>query len=126
MKDIFDTVYRENYLEGYASGLNPFSQLLDNNPSDEAFNSGFVYGRSKYENMNGSIPDGIPERFVTDQVLEEFLIAGMFGIEIDAEGYTPFQTNIIEEWYKNGLENYDPNEGVYLSAILERNGILTI
>jgi hypothetical protein len=126
MKDIFDTVYRENYLEGCASGLNPLSQLLDNYPSDEAFNSGFAYGRSKYENMNGAIQFGIPERIVTDKVLEEFLIAGMFGIEIDADGYTPYQFNIIEEWYKNGIENYDPNESMYLSAIFESNGILTI
>ncbi|UQD56641.1 hypothetical protein [Flavobacterium sp. K5-23] len=126
MKDIFDAVYRKNYLDGCSSGLNPFTQLLDNNPTDEAYKSGFVYGRSKYENMNGAIQLGIPERIVTDDVLEEFLIAGMFGIDIDADGYTPYQFNIIEEWYKNGIEYYDPNESMYLSAIFQSNGIVAV
>jgi hypothetical protein len=126
MKDILDTVYRKNYLEGYSSGLNPFSLLLDNNSSDEAYKYGFAYGRAKYENMNGSIQFGIPERIVTDDVLEEFLIAGMFGIDIDADGYTPYQFNIIEEWYKNGIEYYDPKESMYLSAIFQSNGIVAV
>ncbi len=125
MEDIFDPIYRKDYFAGYASGLNPFSQLVDVTKNGKAFNSGFAYGRANYENMNGAIINGIPKRILTDKILEEFLLAGMLGMNIDSEEYTPFQIAIIEEWYKSGIENYDPNQSIYLMAILESNGIQT-
>ena len=60
-----------------------------------------------------------------NKVLDEFQLAGMLGMSIDSEGYTPFQLNIIEKWYNSGIETYDPNESIYLLAILESKGIKT-
>lgn len=125
MEDIFDPVYRKDYYAGYAIGLNPFAQSVDITKNGQAFNSGFANGRANYENMNGSIINGIPKRILTDKILEEFLLAGMLGMNIDADGYTAYQITIIEEWYKSGIENYDPDQSIYLMAILESNGIQT-
>lgn len=125
MEDIFDPVYRQDYFAGYSCGLNPFLKTIDINNKCQAYKSGFNYGRANYENMNGAISKGIPKRILTDKVLEEFLLAGMLGMPIDSEGYTNFQIAIIEEWYKSGIENYDPNQSIYLMAILESNGIKT-
>ena len=94
--------------------------------NSQAFRSGFACGRSDYERLNGSISDGIPNKIVTDKVLEEFLLAGMLGISIDAEGYTPYQIRCIEKWYESGVEKYDPNESIYLLALLESNGVRTM
>jgi hypothetical protein len=124
MSNIFNSVYRQDYLLGYESGLNPYSNLAFSN--NNAFSSGYENGRSEYENLNGSVSNGIPDKIVTDIILEDFLLAGMLGINIDYEGYTAFQMNCIEKWYKSGLEKYDPNESIYLLAILEQNGIITI
>ena len=74
--------------------------------------------------MNGFILDGIPQLTLTIKILEEFLLAGMLGMDIDASDYTPFQMQIIEKWYESGIEKYDPNQNIYLMAILERNSIL--
>jgi hypothetical protein len=125
MDDIFNPVYRQAYILGYSSGLNPFFKMKDFKKKCPAYSSGFYSGRLDYESLNGSIADGIPKQIVTIKVLEEFLLAGMLGIKIDADGYTPFQINCIEKWYESGVEKYDPNESIYLLALLESNGIQT-
>ncbi|GIZ10474.1 hypothetical protein [Flavobacterium sp. UMI-01] len=126
MEDIFDPVYRQGFMEGYSLGLNPFCQLNFTVQNCQAFNSGFNSGRSDYERLNGKIANGIPSRIVTKKVLDEFQLAGMLGMNIDSEGYTPYQLNIIQEWYQSGIENYDVDESLYLLAILESNGIQTM
>lgn len=126
MEDIFDPVYRQDYMEGYSYGLNPFLHLNSNKKKCQAFNIGFDSGRSDYERLNGKITNGIPSRIVTNKVLDEFQLAGMLGMNIDSEGFTSYQLSIIEDWYKSGVENYDANQGLYLLAILESNGIQTM
>ncbi|MFM9825499.1 hypothetical protein [Flavobacterium sp.] len=126
MSNIFNSVYRQDYLLGYEIGLNPFSNLASSKKNNNAYSSGYENGRSEYENLNGSIANGIPNKIVTDIILEEFLLAGMLGINIDYQDYTDFQMNCIEKWYQSGLEKYDPNESIYLLAILEQNGIYTL
>lgn len=126
MSNIFNSVYRQDYILGYSNGSNPYSQLVFSKQDNEAYISGFKSGRSEYENLNGSLSLGIPKKIVTDVVLEEFLLAGMLGIDIDSDGYTDFQINCIEKWYQSGVEKYDPNESIYLLAILEQNGIFTL
>jgi hypothetical protein len=123
MKKIFSPAYRQDYVEGYSIGSNPFQQF-NSGKKNEAFITGFNSGRSDYESMNGYISDGIPQRIVTDKVLEDFLIAGLLGLPIDAEGYTSHQINMIEKWYQSGIEKYDPNQSNTLFKILEKNGIL--
>jgi hypothetical protein len=92
---------------------------------NEAFLNGFERGRTEYQNLNGQISDGIPEQIVTNKILEEFLLAGMLGIKIEAEGYTSLQFDTIQKWFQSGVEKYDPNESIYLLALLEKNGIHT-
>jgi len=124
MENIFNPVYRKDYLSGYSSGLNP---LIKDNfyQNNQAFHSGFASGRADYERMNGSLIYGIPEKIITNAVLEDFLLAGLLGMSINAEGYTPYQMLVIEKWYQSGIEQYDPNESIYLLALLEKNGIST-
>jgi hypothetical protein len=121
-KNIFSAAYRQDYFEGYSKGLNPFLQL-EFKIHSEAFTSGFTSGREDYEQMNGRIVDGIPKRIVTNKVLEDFLVAGLLGLSFNTDGYTAFQLNIISQWYQSGTEKYDPNQSIYLFAILESNGI---
>ncbi|MFC6875823.1 hypothetical protein ACFQZF_06465 [Flavobacterium myungsuense] len=123
MDDIYNQVYRKDYFEGYENGLNPFVQLLSCKQKSLAFTSGFTNGRTEYENINGLVINGIPERIVTDKILEEFLLAGILGMKIDAEGYTDTQLQAIQKWYESGIEKYDPNQNIYLLALLEKNGI---
>ena len=121
-KNIFNPVYRQDYFEGYAKGINPFPQGNCTNAS-EAFKSGFNSGRMDYEEMNGRIKDGIPQRIVNNKVLEDFLLSGLLGLSIDTDGYTSYQLDVIEKWYLSGVEKYDPNHSIYLFEILEDNGI---
>ena len=121
MGNIFNVIYREDYLKGYSIGQNPHSRF--DSRQNEAFKSGFDLGRHDYETMNGLLASGIPKLIVTKKILEDFLLAGMLGLEIDADGYTTFQLDIIEIWYQSGIEKYDPNQSIYLSEILESNGI---
>ena len=123
MKKIFSPAYRQDYVEGYSLGLNPFQQF-NGARNNDAFIAGFNSGRSDYERMNGNIREGIPQRIVTDKVLEDFLIAGLLGLPIDADGYTSHQINMIQKWYQSGIEKYDPNQSISLFEILEKNGIL--
>nr|WP_314896455.1 hypothetical protein [uncultured Flavobacterium sp.] len=123
MKKIFSPAYRQDYVEGYSIGLNPFQQFNTAKKND-AFISGFNSGRSDYERMNGYISEGIPQRIITDKVLEDFLIAGLLGLPFEADGYTSHQINMIEKWYQSGIEKYDPNQSICLFEILEENGIL--
>jgi hypothetical protein len=122
MKDIFNPIYRQDYLEGYAFGQNPYAKLVDKD-TNEAYKDGFNQGRLNYESLNGNVEFGIPQLIVTNKVLEDFLLAGMLGMNISDEGYTPFQIDVIEKWYQSGIEKYDANQSIYLLAILEQNGI---
>lgn len=122
-KNIFSTTYRQDYFEGYSNGSNPFLEI-NNEKSSVAFISGFNSGRMDYEEMNGQISKGIPQRTVTIKVLEDFLLAGLLGLSIeDTDDYTSYQLNIISKWYQSGVEKYDPNQSIYLSTILEESGI---
>lgn len=121
-KNIFSPVNRQDYFEGYSTGLNPFLQVNDQKRS-KAFISGFNLGRLNYESLNGCICDGIPERIITNKVLEDFLLAGLIGLNVDTDGYTPFQLNTLAKWYQSGTENYNPKQSLYLFEILEMNGI---
>lgn len=122
-KNIFSTSYRQDYFQGYSNGQNPFLQI-DSKKNSVAFISGFNSGRMDYEEMNGQISKGIPQRTVTIKVLEEFLLAGLLGLSIeDTDDYTLYQLNIIAKWYQSGVEKYDPSQSVYLFEILEENGI---
>lgn len=121
MNNIFNPVYRQDYLQGYSNGLNPY--LAINKKQNEAFVYGFNQGRQDYERMNGKVVHGIPKLIVTNKVLEDFLLAGMLGISINDDGYTAFQIDVISKWYQSGIEKYNPNQSSYLLAILEENGI---
>jgi hypothetical protein len=123
MKKIYNAAYRQDYLKGYAIGSNPFLEF-NYAMKNKAFITGFNSGRSEYERMNGFMSNGIPERIVTDKVLEDFLIAGLLGLPIDDEGYTSHQVAMIVEWYQSGIEKYDPNQSIILFELLEENGIL--
>ena len=123
MDDIFNQVYRKDYFEGYENGLNPFVQMLNCKQTGLAFTSGFTNGRAEYENRNGLVINGIPERIVTDKILEEFLLAGILGMKINSDGFTDTQIQTIQKWYESGIEKYDPNQNIYLLALLEKNEI---
>jgi hypothetical protein len=67
--------------------------------------------------------DGIPQQIVTKSVLEDFLLSGLLGLNVETNGYNSCQLRIIEEWYQSGTEKYEPNQSDYLSEILKMNGI---
>jgi len=121
MKNIFNPIYRVDYLDGYSSGLNPYLKLQDD--KSEAYVFGFEQGRADYERMNGKVTYGIPQLIVTNKVLEDFLLAGMLGMDIDSDGYNAFQIDVIQKWYQSGVEKYDPSQCSYLLSILEENDI---
>ncbi|WNM18211.1 hypothetical protein [Flavobacterium capsici] len=121
MEDIFNPVYRKDYFEGYSNGLNPVIEIKEF--YSDAFQEGFQIGRQEYENMNGKISNGIPKLIVTTKVLEDFLLAGMLGMNIDETGYTPFQIEVIQKWYQSGVEKYDVYSNRSLLSILDDNGI---
>jgi hypothetical protein len=121
MNNIFNPIYRQDYLQGYINGSNPYLKIPDN--QNEAFVYGFNQGRLDYERMNGKIIHGIPKLIVTNKVLEDFLLAGMLGISINDDDYTAFQIDVISKWYQSGIEKYNPNQSGYLLNILEDNGI---
>lgn len=122
MKNLYNSAYRQEYYEGYAEGGNPFSQNKGLHYS-EAYNAGFISGRLDYEMMNGFVSDGIPPLIVTSKVLDDFMLAGMLGLPVDSEGYTPYQLEVICRWYESGTEKYDPLPNLSLHALLELNGI---
>jgi hypothetical protein len=119
MEDFYNPIYREEYMQGFAVGLNPIVENHMVDQSNRAFNSGFQYGREEYERLNGKISMGIPKHILTDKILEEFMLAGMLGMEIEYAHYNSHQLQIIEQWYKSGIEKYDANETIYLMALLE-------
>ncbi|HQZ25942.1 MAG TPA: hypothetical protein PLD18_11645 [Flavobacterium sp.] len=122
-KNIFSTSYRQDYFDGYSNGQNPFL-LMDNKKSSVAYISGFNSGRMDYEEMNGQISKGIPKRIVTIKVLEEFLLSGLLGLDIEEiSDYTAYQLNVISKWYQSGIEKYDPTHSIYLFEVLEDRGI---
>ena len=121
MNNIFNPVYRQDYLNGYSNGQNPYLVLIDN--QKEAYKFGFNQGRLDYEKMNGKVIHGIPKLIVTNKVLEDFLLAGMLGISINDDDYTAFQIDVISKWYQSGIEKYNPNQSSYLLGLLEENGI---
>ena len=122
LRKILIPAYRKQYFEGYSIGLNPYLQFNAEN-KNEAFIAGFEAGRLDYEKLNGYISDGIPERIVTNKVLEDFLIAGLLGLSIDTDGFSSYQLNVLAKWYQSGTEKYEPNQSNYLFEILEENGI---
>lgn len=122
MENTYNPAYREQFYEGYTVGLNP-AKIASAPLSSEAFNSGFHSGRREYERLNGIITSGIPKRIVTKRVLEEFMLAGMLGMETDAEHYTAYQMEILLKWYQSGIEKYDPEHSSYLLWVLENIGI---
>jgi hypothetical protein len=121
MNNIFNPVYRQDFLKGYARGFNP-NIALDNNLT-EGFTIGFNQGREDYESLNGKIIHGIPKLIVTYKLLEDFLLAGMLGMSINDEDYTAYQIDVIQKWYQSGVEKYDASHSEYLLNILEENGI---
>lgn len=121
MNNIFNPLYRKDYLQGYANGVNPYITILEN--KNDAYTFGFDQGRLDYERMNGKINHGIPKLIVTNKVLEDFLLAGMLGISINEDDYTAYQIDVISKWYQSGIEKYNPNQSSYLLGILEENGI---
>ncbi len=121
MNNIFNPVYRQDYLIGYSSGQNPYLVIEEN--KNEAYVFGFNQGRLDYEKMNGKVIHGIPKLIVTNKVLEDFLLAGMLGISINDDDYTAFQIDVIAKWYQSGIEKYNPYQSNYLLGILEDNGI---
>jgi hypothetical protein len=122
MRNFFNSA-REDYLQGYSKGFNPYSKNIIKK-NNESFNFGFLSGRQDYESMNGPIIDGIPQRIVSEKVLEDFLLAGLLGLSVDTEGYNAFQLNVLAKWYQSGTEKYEPAESDYLSNLLEDNGIM--
>jgi hypothetical protein len=123
MKKIFTIADKQHYFDGYSTGLDPLKQFK-NIENNEAFVMGFNSGRSDYERMNGCISNGIPQKIVTDEILEDYLLSGVLGLPIDADGYTSHQSDLIEKWYQSGIEKYDPYQSIGLFEILEKNGIL--
>lgn len=121
-KSIFDPAYRQEYLEGYSIGLDPYMEFSSYKNS-HAFITGFNSGRLDYESMNGQIIDGIPPQIVTRNILEDFLLSGLLGLKVEINGYNPCQIRVIEEWYESGTEKHEPNESDYLTEILKMNGI---
>lgn len=121
-QNIFSPVYKKDYMKGFSEGLNPHAQLIGNEAS-KAFTLGFQDGRMEYESMNGYIKDGIPLHIVTTKILEDFLLAGLLGLYIDYEGYTPYQLYVLEKWYLSGIEKYDPDQSGYLIELLRKKGI---
>lgn len=122
-KNIFSTTYRQDYFQGYSNGFNPFLEI-NSKKSSVAFISGFNSGRMDYEEMNGRIIDGIPKHIVTTKILEDFLLSGLLGLDIEeTDDYTPYQLNIISKWYQSGIEKYDPSHSTYLFEVLENKGI---
>lgn len=121
MNNIFNPIYRQDYLKGYSNGQNPYLEVKEK--QNEAYIYGFNQGRQDYERMNGKIIHGIPKLIVTNKVLEDFLLAGMLGISINDDDYTAFQIDVISKWYQSGIEKYNPNQSSYLLGILEENGI---
>ncbi|MEY2692246.1 MAG: hypothetical protein RIT03_636 [Bacteroidota bacterium] len=119
MENFYNPVYREEYMQGFELGLNPTLENHTVDQSNKAFHSGFQYGREEYERLNGKISLGIPKHILTDKILEEFMLAGMLGMEIEYNQYNAHQLHIIEQWYKSGIEKYDANETIYLMALLE-------
>jgi hypothetical protein len=121
MSNIFNPIYRQDYLQGYTNGLNPYLNIADN--QNEVHIYGFNQGRTEYEKMNGKIIHGIPKLIVTNKVLEDFLLAGMLGISVNDDDYTAFQIDVISKWYQSGIEKYNPVQSSYLLGILEKNEI---
>lgn len=117
-KKASNPVYREEYLKGYEAGLDPYNSC-EGKVLSAAYTDGFEFGRSEYEGLNGFLCLGIPKRIVTKTTLEDFLLAGMLGLSVDADGYTPFQLDVIEVWYRNGIDQYNPEQSEYLRAVLE-------
>jgi hypothetical protein len=122
MKQTYNSIYVKEYYEGYTMGINPFSSsnMVQTNA---AIYAGFQSGRSEYERMNGYLSAGIPTRIVTDKVLEDFLLAGMLGMPIDTDNYTPHQISTIVVWYQSGVEKYEPSQFDTLFDLLNEIGI---
>ena len=114
MDNIFNPIYRNDYVEGYSKGLNPYMQLHHCSQNSPAFTHGFTSGRSYYESLNGNVADGIPALLVTDKVLEEFLLAGMLALNIDWMAIPPTKLTSLKMVQKV-LENTIPTKAFTFS-----------
>lgn len=124
MDNIFNPTYRAAYFTGYCTSMNPTITIQpDLSDDSEAFIDGFNAGRMDYESWNGSLDYGIALRVITKNVLEDFLLSGLLGLNIDTNDYTPYQLNILSKWYQSGTEKYEPKNSLYLFSILEENRI---
>ena len=116
-------------MNGYIFGQNPifldFEDLTNVAPqyNNEAFLAGFKSGRKKYERINGRLEDGIPNKILTDKVLEDFLIAGELGMPMDAIGYNSLQISYITKYYRNGCQYYNSDNDICLYSMLCEFGI---
>jgi hypothetical protein len=55
--------------------------------------------------------------------LEDFLISGLLGLNIDIGCFSSCQLKVLVKWYQSSTEKYEPNQGNDLVEILEMNGI---
>lgn len=117
------STFRKEYFQGYSNGMNPLLKIK-RKKSNIAYISGFNSGRMDYDEMNGKIENGIPQRILTMKILEEFLLAGLLGLRLDdTDEYTPHQMGIILKWFQSGIESYDPTHSTYLLEVLEDIGV---
>ena len=123
MNNIFNPIYRKEFMDGYTSGNNPFSKL-ETSKKEEGFIVGFNKGRSDYEYLNGRVEHGIPNKVLTIKILEDYLLAGMLGMKIDFDEYSEYQLQIIHKWYMSGVEKFDENHYNNLGYVLSQKGIV--
>ena len=129
MENLYNSTFRKQYMNGYIFGQNPifldFEDLTNVAPqyNNEAFLAGFKSGRKKYERINGRLEDGIPNKILTDKILEDFLIAGELGMPMDAVGYNSLQISYITKYYRNGCQYYNSDNDICLYSMLCEFGI---
>ncbi|HEX9981100.1 MAG TPA: hypothetical protein VGB50_11110 [Flavobacterium sp.] len=129
MENTYNPRYQKLYSQGYTFGLNPifidWEDITNVAPryNNDAFLSGFMYGRKDYERFNGAVSDGIPELVLTEKILENIRMTGKIGMSFDAKGYTKHQLKFIKEYYERGCREYEPDQDISLYSVLAINGI---
>lgn len=132
MEHLFQQEFQKSYDQGYAFGLNPIFATCENldkiapNQRNEAFISGFQIGRAEYEELNGSVEDGIPEVILTEQILLGFRIDAQLGIPLQAENFNLKQMAFIKEHYEIGAKRYDFMQQISFYRVLADNEISTL
>ncbi len=129
MADIFNPTYKKQYIQGYTFGLLPVfhdcEDMLKIAPhfQNDAFIAGFYEGRHEYEKLNGKICNGIPEKIITEKILADFFLEGKLGMPLDLEGYTPYQSKIIRQYYNSGASYFVQGFDIGLGALMIENDI---